>query len=439
MTFFGKKFPTLQNLPKVHPLSPCAGREFTFFPSRLIFLFTLLIYRGIMGPSDTQEDIMKIGDLAYMLIEQGKSDDEVLAEIHKTFPSAKTGLNSIKWYRSQLRKRATKKEKKANKQAKAHWPSKKEQTGSYSLRNIKLVRGMEGDSYNVDLIDPTGRKVAFVSFPFYICHSGHIIHRYDEGSGGEPHFEWIDTPMEKAFVEWTHTQDPWVSEWDGKKNRMDPTIWIEKELNKANKQTKTHCPPKKEQTGSYSLRNIKVFRGRDGHGYNVDLIDPTGRKVAFVYDEGCGGEPHFEWVDHKSPRVEVHTYQSWDDKKRTYNGTPMEKAFVEWTHTQDPWVSEWDGKKNRMEPAIWIEDELNRAEFHRHVRRICSPTGKIVYFIVPEKKGIIMRMNGGSKFTRQQQIEWITKRYKHGVTILHGMRFEEALRIIKEHNGGEKI
>lgn len=46
----------------------------------------------------------------------------------------------------------------------------------------------------------------------------------------------------------------------------------------------------------YSLRRIKTFRGMDGQGLNAELLR-EGTVVAFLVDEGSGGELHFDWMD----------------------------------------------------------------------------------------------------------------------------------------------
>jgi len=49
----------------------------------------------------------------------------------------------------------------------------------------------------------------------------------------------------------------------------------------------------------YTIKNLKSFLGREGHGFNIDLYR-NGVKVAFVQDMADGGEIRFDWVDHKN-------------------------------------------------------------------------------------------------------------------------------------------
>jgi hypothetical protein len=47
---------------------------------------------------------LKIGDVAKKALAEGATDEQALAAVLEAFPKAKTGVNSIKTYRSQLRR-----------------------------------------------------------------------------------------------------------------------------------------------------------------------------------------------------------------------------------------------------------------------------------------------------------------------------------------------
>ena len=46
-----------------------------------------------------------IGEAAEAMLKRGLTNDEVLAEVRKLFPKARTSAASVAWYRSDLRKR----------------------------------------------------------------------------------------------------------------------------------------------------------------------------------------------------------------------------------------------------------------------------------------------------------------------------------------------
>lgn len=50
---------------------------------------------------------------------------------------------------------------------------------------------------------------------------------------------------------------------------------------------------------TYSVKGIKTFKGMDTDGYNCTLYK-DGKKVAFVIEEGSGGEPMFDFVSREA-------------------------------------------------------------------------------------------------------------------------------------------
>lgn len=49
-----------------------------------------------------------------------------------------------------------------------------------------------------------------------------------------------------------------------------------------------------------TIKNVKTFRGREGHGFNATLY-VDGKKAAFVMDGGNGGCMDFEWFINSAP------------------------------------------------------------------------------------------------------------------------------------------
>ena len=46
----------------------------------------------------------------------------------------------------------------------------------------------------------------------------------------------------------------------------------------------------------YTIGSIKTFRGMEGHGLNAKILK-DGKAIAFVLDEGCGGEVQFDFLN----------------------------------------------------------------------------------------------------------------------------------------------
>ena len=53
---------------------------------------------------------------------------------------------------------------------------------------------------------------------------------------------------------------------------------------------------KKMQKGPYSVKGLKSWQAREGIGYQYSLCE-NGKKVAFVHDEGRGGEIEIDFKD----------------------------------------------------------------------------------------------------------------------------------------------
>lgn len=52
----------------------------------------------------------------------------------------------------------------------------------------------------------------------------------------------------------------------------------------------------------YTVKKVRNFKGMDWDGYNADL-HRDGRKVAFVIQDGSGGEPEFRFVSKEEEEI----------------------------------------------------------------------------------------------------------------------------------------
>ena len=59
-----------------------------------------------------------------------------------------------------------------------------------------------------------------------------------------------------------------------------------------------------ENFGEYSVKNVKNFMGRDAYGYNANLYRGK-TKVAFVIDDGNGGEPMIDWTSRNTEEQQL--------------------------------------------------------------------------------------------------------------------------------------
>ena len=100
--------------------------------------------------------------------------------------------------------------------------------------------------------------------------------------------------------------------------------------------------------GEYSVRGIKSFRGTDGIGYNASLYR-GGKKIAFVIEEGNGGEADFHWFDKAEE--------------------PILRAFVD---ALPPVKSEFDGRDLKMDYGWFVTELVDEVENEQKQRRACK-------------------------------------------------------------------
>lgn len=85
----------------------------------------------------------------------------------------------------------------------------------------------------------------------------------------------------------------------------------------------------------YSVTRMKVFRGREGYGFNADLLR-DGKKAAFVYDEASGGSYNYEFVS----RVEQEKFEKHCD-----NECPGVEKYFRADHFVSRLVDEFESAK----------------------------------------------------------------------------------------------
>jgi len=59
-----------------------------------------------------------------------------------------------------------------------------------------------------------------------------------------------------------------------------------------------------ENFGEYAVKNVKNFMGMDTYGYNANLYRGK-TQVAFVVDDGNGGEPMIQWANRNSEEQQL--------------------------------------------------------------------------------------------------------------------------------------
>lgn len=112
-------------------------------------------------------------------------------------------------------------------------------------------------------------------------------------------------------------------------------------------------------TEQYSLRRVKTFRGMDGQGLNAKLVK-SGKVMAFILDEGRGGEMRFDWMDltkEKSAEEDLWNAFIAEEKAKLDDTKKDECGFTE--------RSIFDG-------ATWVNKKVDDLLNDKRFRRICK-------------------------------------------------------------------
>lgn len=122
-------------------------------------------------------------------------------------------------------------------------------------------------------------------------------------------------------------------------------------------------------TPTYTVGNIKTFNGMEGSGYNATLYR-EGTAVAKIIDDASGGPLMIDWCDFKGGAnfVEIQGFD-YQDKPRTYNGTPEEKILVEYVSTLPNFVV--GDTSLRMTDEVFIDELVQEAIMLKKVKALC--------------------------------------------------------------------
>jgi hypothetical protein len=119
---------------------------------------------------------------------------------------------------------------------------------------------------------------------------------------------------------------------------------------------------------SYEVRNVKGFEGMEGLGYNA-MLYRDGIKVAFVIDEGNGGEMLLRWADCKASRVEV-PWSDYQGKPNSILCTPEEAKLYEFIRGK--MVDYRFSGQSQISIGIFLAGLVDDYESPKRFKRICK-------------------------------------------------------------------
>jgi len=171
--------------------------------------------------------------------------------------------------------------------------------------------------------------------------------------------------------------------------------------------------------GEYSVKNVKSFQGTDGYGYNASLYRGK-KRVAFIIDEGCGGEALVQWEDHASKKVKI-TCTGYQDKQVTFEGTPEEKLLRGHIESIPRQPSAHFPNGLRVDTSWFLSELIGNYEETQQLKRWC-------------KKQTVLKLKGSDrgKYTiihspyDKHVKDYVTKEFKDTLEEIVNERFVKA-------------
>lgn len=114
----------------------------------------------------------------------------------------------------------------------------------------------------------------------------------------------------------------------------------------------------------YTVSKVKTFRGREGYGFNAELLR-DGSPIAFVIDEANGGVYHFEWHDCGQPRIQVES-QRLDGSPLILKCTPEESKLR--LHVKGKTIRMMD-KDYNVDMDMFVGILVDEFETHKRIKR----------------------------------------------------------------------
>lgn len=119
----------------------------------------------------------------------------------------------------------------------------------------------------------------------------------------------------------------------------------------------------------YSVKSVKSFMGREGHGCNASLYR-DGKKVALVGDMADGGEIDVDWMDCKAPRVKIE-FVDYMGKTSVRRGTPEEAELYK--HIRHMlYVCSITGKTVSAGIDTFIASLVDAYENEKRLKKLCK-------------------------------------------------------------------
>ncbi len=151
----------------------------------------------------------------------------------------------------------------------------------------------------------------------------------------------------------------------------------------------------------YTVNAVKTFMGREGYGFNCNLLC-NGKKVAFVIDDASGGMINIQWLDYGKER---------DENRRT----PAEAEFCEHIKGKT-YTCPFDKEEHEVNDHIFISGLIDQKELEKKMK-------KRILFVEAGQTDV-------SNFTGKITLERQRASVPTGATILNDLPIEEAVALL---------
>ena len=119
----------------------------------------------------------------------------------------------------------------------------------------------------------------------------------------------------------------------------------------------------------YTIKNVKSFRGMEGHGFNATLYRDK-KRVCLVMDSAQGAEYNFEWADWKAEGVVIKGTNRLGTEY-SYKVTPEEKKFEDFLETLPKVKNCITGKLQTASADGFIAQLVDEWESRKWLKRQC--------------------------------------------------------------------
>lgn len=163
----------------------------------------------------------------------------------------------------------------------------------------------------------------------------------------------------------------------------------------------------------YTLTNVKGFNGMEGRGLNA-VIRRNDKPVAYVLDEGCGGEIQ---IDFRNPLYNPKSFKATTQEMAKAEEALFAEFVRAWADTQKREIP----TEERIDAYLmqdWVCHQADAIENDKRLARIAKK--KVLFRVEGDSIEEWRTLNGGAYSPSAQA--WLDKKYGAKVIAIYGVR-----------------